>query len=113
MDFIDRVKEELRNQKKTQEWLAWKAGISYNTLKGWTAKGRLPNVEQATAIAKALNTTVEYLVTGEEADSWQPPHRYADLFNLLEELDEPELEAMRVLAEGYVARKQNRAQREA
>ena len=64
--FWDRVKSLMKTLGFTQDSLAELCGISVNTLIGWISKGRLPDAEYATLISKALNTTVEYLVTGEE-----------------------------------------------
>lgn len=76
MGFWDRVRSEIKGQRTTQEWLSGKAGISFNTFQGWIAKGRLPDVEQAQAIAYALGVTVEYLVTGSDTeDAWIREHR--------------------------------------
>lgn len=45
----------------------WKMiGVSRNTGHGWKMYNRIPSAEYAVKIAKALGTTVEYLVTGEE-----------------------------------------------
>ncbi len=43
-------------------------GISVNGISTWKAKGRLPRADIAVKIAKALNVTVPYLVTGELED---------------------------------------------
>ena len=40
--------------------------ISYNTLQSWITKDRLPDARDAVKIAKALNVSVEKLVTGKE-----------------------------------------------
>ena len=55
-------------QKITQEALCKEVCISLNTLRGWVSKNVLPRADEAVKIAKALNTTVEYLVTGEQTD---------------------------------------------
>ena len=53
----------------TQKQLAAAVKISYNTLQSWINKDRLPNAEQAVMIAKTLNTSVEYLITGKSSNS--------------------------------------------
>ncbi|GHV88362.1 hypothetical protein AGMMS50267_07220 [Spirochaetia bacterium] len=62
--FWEHIKKEVRAQNTTQEWVAKKAGISFNTFEGWKSKGIFPRVNDAVRIAAALNTSVEYLVTG-------------------------------------------------
>jgi len=44
-----------------------KTGIRFSTLSTWKSKKTYPRADDACKIAKTLNTTVEYLVTGEEA----------------------------------------------
>ena len=64
LQFWQNVKEELDYNLITQKDLAAAVGISYNTLQSWINRDRLPNAEQAVKIADALNTSVEFLVTG-------------------------------------------------
>jgi len=68
-DFWQRVKELIKSQKTTQEWVANTAGVSFSNFKQQIFHNRMPIADEAVAIAKALNTTVEYLVTGKETDS--------------------------------------------
>ena len=63
--FLERLKDELSYQGLTQKELAEKTDISVNTIRGWFSKDLVPDVFNAVKVAKALNTTVEYLVTGE------------------------------------------------
>lgn len=64
LQFWKNVKDELEYNLMTQKELAESINISYNTLQSWITKDRLPDAEKAVNIAKKLNTTVEYLVTG-------------------------------------------------
>jgi len=65
MDFWLRVKDKIRRENTTQEWVANAAGINVSTFRGWITKKVMPNVDQALAIAEALDTSVEYLVKGQ------------------------------------------------
>jgi transcriptional regulator with XRE-family HTH domain len=67
--FWENVKKEIIQQNTTQDWVARKAGISFNTFQGWIAKGIYPRVNDAVRIAVALNTSVEYLVSGAVRDN--------------------------------------------
>jgi transcriptional regulator with XRE-family HTH domain len=67
--FWENVKKEIKYQNTTQEWVAKKAGISFNTLEGWIAKGIYPRVNDAVRIAVSLNISVEYLVSGAVRDN--------------------------------------------
>jgi len=62
--FWENIKKEIKLQNTTQEWVAKKAGISFNTFQGWISKEIYPRVNDAVRIATALDTSVEYLVRG-------------------------------------------------
>jgi transcriptional regulator with XRE-family HTH domain len=66
--FWQNVKILLKNNDLTQKKLAEICNISFGTLQGWIAKLIVPDVFSALKIAKALNTTVEFLVTGIEPE---------------------------------------------
>ena len=65
--FFDRVDDLLKEQKKTQKDFAKFVGFSnpqgYVTQR---TRNSLPRVDMALKMAQFLNTSVEYLVTGEE-----------------------------------------------
>ncbi|MDR2543675.1 MAG: helix-turn-helix domain-containing protein [Treponema sp.] len=62
--FWEIVRKEIKSQNTTQEWVAQKSGISFNTFQGWMSKGLFPRVNEAVRIANSLNTSVEYLING-------------------------------------------------
>lgn len=66
MEFWDRVRDEIKKQNTTQAWVAGNIPIGPEKFSRWIVNGVMPNADQAQAIAKALGTTVEYLVTGED-----------------------------------------------
>ncbi|MBQ6781959.1 MAG: helix-turn-helix transcriptional regulator [Treponema sp.] len=82
LDFWLRVKEKLDYQDCTQRDLSEKISESYNTLQSWINRDRLPNAEQAVKIADALNTSVEFLVTG------KPLHKKNDQSKTLKLLEQ-------------------------
>ncbi len=68
MDSV--FKQMLRNEMEFQDVkvkeLALRTGISQRTLEGYIGvRGSIPPADVAVKIAKALNVSVEYLVTGE------------------------------------------------
>jgi transcriptional regulator with XRE-family HTH domain len=67
--FWENIKREIKQQNTTQEWVAKKAGINFNTFQGWIAKGIYPRVDDAVRIAFSLNTSVEYLISGADHDN--------------------------------------------
>ena len=65
-DFWNRVKILIKQNNTTQEGLAKSINIPFHTLQGQIVKNRLPNIIDGYNIATVLNTTVEFLITGEE-----------------------------------------------
>ena len=65
-EFWGRVKTLIKQSNITQEGLAKTADLNFSNMKQQIFYKRLPDAAQASRIASALNTSVEYLVTGEE-----------------------------------------------
>lgn len=112
--FTKRLKELMISHGFTAKILGERTGINYRTIEIWmSAKASIPRADRAVALAKALGVTVEYLITGETANQWKPPPRYADIVEHLESMDDSGIEAVRVLAEGYANRSKTEREREA
>jgi len=95
MDFWERLKILIKSQKTTQDWLAQKINIHPVSVSRWISKKIMPRADEAYKIAKALGTSVEYLLTGEDQILSLEDRtllilarKYKDLLNDLEELDE-------------------------
>lgn len=71
MKFWERLNALIKERKVTQEWVASQSNIKYQTFRNWSARHIIPDAIQSVAIAKALGTTVEYLVTGTESNPWK------------------------------------------
>lgn len=70
MRFRENLKAELTYQGILVKELSAKTGISKRTLDNYLReKGSMPPADYAVLIAKALNTSVEYLVTGETSSN--------------------------------------------
>lgn len=70
MEFRDSLREEIQYQGITLKELAEKSNISKRTIESYVdSRGRMPTAENAVKIAKALNVTVEYLVTGNDLNT--------------------------------------------
>lgn len=67
MDIYDRIEVMLKRKRMNKKELCERTGISYNTLAS-LFKRRSKNVELETVkkIALCLDTTIEYLITGNE-----------------------------------------------
>ena len=68
MDFYERVKELAKKNNFSLIPLLDSLNINYETYKSAKRFNNLPRADEAIRIAKALNTSVEYLVTGEQSD---------------------------------------------
>ena len=98
LQFWQKVKEELEYNLITQKELAEKIGISYNTLQSWITKDRLPDAEQALKIAKQLNTSIEYLVTGKNEEKNGIKQNLQDIIPKLNHLSNENLELIDLIA---------------
>ena len=67
MNFFERVKTLVKLRTKTTlRGFIESLGINYETYYSGRRLNNLPRADEAYKIAQALNTTVEYLVTGQE-----------------------------------------------
>jgi transcriptional regulator with XRE-family HTH domain len=68
MDFWIRLKKEIKAKNTTQEWIANKIGVPFGTFRKWMTRKTYPNIKEGVEIAKLLETSAEYLVTGIEPE---------------------------------------------
>ena len=61
----------IKSQNTTQEAIAKTCAINFGTFKNRSSKKIVPDAIEAYKIAQALNTTVEYLVTGEDTSPYK------------------------------------------
>lgn len=85
--FWNNVKSELEYQGLTQKELSEKTGISLGTIKNQLCRNVMPNTEYAFKIAKALNVTVEYLMTGNNLPGLNDDEM--EVLRLYKQLNEP------------------------
>jgi transcriptional regulator with XRE-family HTH domain len=64
MDFWIRLKNEIKAKNTTQEWISGKIGVPLSTFRKWMTRKTYPNIKEGVEIAKLLETSAEYLVTG-------------------------------------------------
>ncbi|MCR5401191.1 MAG: helix-turn-helix domain-containing protein [Treponema sp.] len=69
MTFWDRVEAELNFQDKTKKELAIITGIKEHTLHKSFERKSSPSAESALKISKALNVSIEYLITGKSSET--------------------------------------------
>jgi len=63
-----RLKKEIKAKNTTQEWIANKIGVPFGTFRKWMTRKTYPNIKEGVEIAKLLETSAEYLVTGTEPE---------------------------------------------
>ena len=68
MDFWTRLKGKIREKNTTQEWIALKIGVPFGTFRNWLVRKTYPDLKQGLEIAGLLDTSAEYLVTGNGPD---------------------------------------------
>jgi transcriptional regulator with XRE-family HTH domain len=68
MDFWMRLKNEIKAKNTTQEWISGKIGVPLSTFRKWMTKKTYPDIKEGVEIAKLLDTSAEYLVTGIEPE---------------------------------------------
>lgn len=69
IDFWIRTNALIKQQNKTQRGLSIECGFSDRKIENQSSNDRIPDAVEAVAIAKALNTSVEYLVTGQDENA--------------------------------------------
>ena len=66
MDFWTRLRNAIKQQNTTQEWVAGKIGVPLSTFRKWMTRKTYPDLRDGIEIAKLLETSAEYLITGIE-----------------------------------------------
>lgn len=97
LDFWNNVKEELDYKLLSQKELAAKTKISYNTIQSWITKDRLPDASDSVKIAKVLDVSVEYLVTGQENTKKQTSAELNELLHDIRHLSTEDLQIVRIV----------------
>jgi transcriptional regulator with XRE-family HTH domain len=64
MDFWERLRDRIKESDLKQDWVAQKIRVPVGTFKNWLTRRTYPNAQQIVDIAKVLNTSSEYLLTG-------------------------------------------------
>jgi len=61
-----RLKNAIKAQNTTHEWVAGKIGVPLSTFRKWMTRKTYPDLREGVEIAKLLETSAEYLITGVE-----------------------------------------------
>lgn len=88
--FSDRLREEIDYLGLTRKELSYKANVKIRALDMYIgSQGSMPPADVAVRLAKALNVTVEYLVTGEKIKSDTICFEYSQIQKDLNKISEP------------------------
>ena len=68
-DFVDRINLLFSQTGGRKSDFYEACGIASNSMTNWAARDTIPSADTALKIAKYLNTSVEYLVTGKAPDN--------------------------------------------
>jgi len=68
MDFWMRLKNGIKAQNTTQEWIAGKIGVPLSTFRKWMTRKTYPDLKDGVEIARLLEMSAEFLVTGTNPD---------------------------------------------
>lgn len=86
--FWDNIKTLIKQSNTTQRGLAVKCGFSPRSIETWIASNQLPDAFQTYKIAQNLGVSIEYLITGKNADNKETIERIRQLLqNVDTELD--------------------------
>jgi len=80
-------------------------GICQSTLSTWKRKNIYPRADEACLIAEAINTTVEYLVTGQDIDTSDFSASACELNGIVKQLSEEGLQILKYLASVLIDQK--------
>lgn len=105
-DFKQRLSDELSYKGFSIKEFAAKVGISVSTLNMYLYRNSIPAADVAVKMAKALNVTTEYLITGEEtkatkAVSELQSSQKREIYYLVESFQEKQLDYFLKITRAY------------
>ncbi len=108
MSFGENLREAMKISRITTKELADKTGINENTISSYLkTNASIPTADKAVKIAKALNTSVEFLTEGFETDFYKMRHSsrcvaaVASLENLPKETRDPILKMISEMSQKF------------
>ncbi|MDD6487723.1 MAG: helix-turn-helix domain-containing protein [Spirochaetales bacterium] len=104
--FKQRLSDELSYRGFSVKEFAAKVGISVNTLNMYLYRNSIPAADVAVKMAKVLNVTTEYLITGEEtktarATTELQSMQKREIYYLVEGFQEKQLDSFLKIARAY------------
>ena len=102
MDFRSRLREEIEFSGLLDKEVAAKANISKRAIDSYVGvQGCTPSADVAVRLAKVLNTTVEYLVTGENPEQPQNSNiKIQDIYSKIRHFSDKDLSIIQSIVDG-------------
>lgn len=88
--FWKRIKDLIKERHITQAEAARVAHMSVNTFKAWMSRGTIPSLDVAYNLARYFEVSLEYLISGKEAD------RAARIEDVILSLKKTELKLLKI-----------------
>ena len=104
-----RLKTEVKTQNTTQEWIAGKIGVPLSTFRKWMIRKTYPNLKQGVEIAKLLETSAEYLVTGVDPNDLSNAEQH--ILNSFRQLSREDKENLTITIEAWLEKRMYYAKR--
>jgi len=106
MDFWTRLKKEIKTKNTTQEWIAGQIGVPFGTFRKWMTRKTYPNLKEGVEIAKLLEISPEYLITGTEPEGLDSSER--KLINAYRKLGSSDKENVLLAVNAWVGKSEIR-----
>lgn len=100
MEFWNRVSKLAKEKKLRQVDICEKTNINYKTYQSWIVHSRLPDARDGLKLAKLLNTSLDYLINGEESELL--PKDVYKVVNSLLQFNEEERKPIITMIDGQV-----------
>jgi hypothetical protein len=94
----------VERQKTSFEWLYRKTAIPKGTFSSWKSRNLLPRADAAFRIARALDVSVEYLLTGTNTGESAPSSAIQEIIEKAVLFDDNDLEAVKALVTSMAGR---------
>ncbi|MDR2477760.1 MAG: helix-turn-helix domain-containing protein [Treponema sp.] len=104
MDFWMRLKTEIKAKNTTQEWIAGKIGVPFGTFRKWMSRKTYPNIKEGFEIARLLESSVEYLVTGNEPEGLSAAEK--KLINAYRKLSKADKENIMLTVDAWLGKRE-------
>ena len=101
-DVLARIDGLLKQKKKSRNWLANRIGKGSSTVANWWHRNLYPKAQDLADIASALDTSLDYLITGESQDWFVVDDVLVSIMELLRPLSRDERVEVRAVIKSFL-----------